>query len=59
MKESEAKEKEKPQRLAWRPDICDRCGSINTFRVIGRWRNVAYLRCSACGRRATRLEGER
>lgn len=51
--------KETPQRLAWRPDICDRCGSTNTFRVIGRWRNVAYLRCSACGRRATRLEGER
>ena len=47
--------RETPQRLVRRAEVCDRCGGVDTFRHVGRYRNVVYLRCSACGRRATRL----
>lgn len=47
--------KEIPQRLVRRAEVCDRCGGLDTFRHVGRYRNVVYLRCAACGRRATRL----
>lgn len=47
--------RETPQRLVRRAEVCDRCGGVDTFRHVGRYRNVIYLRCSACGRRATRL----
>lgn len=47
--------RETPQRLVRRAEVCDRCGGVDTFRHVGRYKNVIYLRCSACGRRATRL----
>lgn len=47
--------RETPQRLVRRAEVCDRCGGVDTFRHVGRYRNVIYLRCAACGRRATRL----
>ena len=46
---------ETPQRLVRRSVVCDRCGGVDTFRAVGRYRNVRYLICSACGRRATQL----
>ena len=52
---SEKTTAETPQRLVRRVDVCDRCGGADTFRVVGRVRNVQYLKCAACGRRATRL----
>ena len=44
-----------PQRLAAKADVCDCCGAVDSFRVTGRVRGVAYLRCAECGRRATRM----
>ena len=49
------KPREAPQRLVRCAYVCDRCGGVDTFRVRGKRRNVDYLECSACGRRATRL----
>ena len=48
-------QREAPQRLVRRSVVCDRCGGVNSFRVVGRYRNVRYLICAACGRRATQL----
>ena len=45
--------REAPQRLVRRSVVCDRCGGVDTFRAVGRYRNVRYLICAACGRRAT------
>ena len=45
----------RPQRLYKCADVCDTCGAVDSFRVVGRWRNVTYLRCASCGRRATRI----
>lgn len=47
--------REAPQRLVRRSVVCDRCGGVDSFRAVGRYRNVRYLICSACGRRATQL----
>lgn len=47
--------RETPQRLVRRSVVCDRCGGVDTFRAVGRYRDVRYLICSACGRRATQL----
>lgn len=44
-----------PQRLYRKADVCDACGSADSFRVTGKYRNIDYLRCAVCGRRATRL----
>ena len=56
--DNDSNRRETPQRLARRADVCDRCGGVDSFRVTGRWRNVTYLRCAKCGRRATRLASE-
>ena len=47
--------RETPQRLVLRSVVCDRCGGVDSFRVVGRYRKVKYLICAACGRRATQL----
>ena len=47
--------REAPQRLVRRSVVCDRCGGVDSFRAVGRYRNVRYLICAACGRRATQL----
>lgn len=47
--------KPSPQRLYHRAVVCDSCGSLDSFRVTGKYRNVDYLKCVVCGRRATRL----
>ena len=49
------KTREAPQRLVRRADVCDRCGGVDTFRVRVTVRGVDYLKCSACGRSATRI----
>ena len=48
-------EKRNPQRLYRTVDVCDSCGARDSFRATGRRGNVTYLKCAACGRRATRL----
>lgn len=43
-----------PQRIVRYAEVCDRCHGVDTFRFFARVRGVVYVKCSQCGRNATR-----